>query len=104
MHVLKGSNSEEIGNFRPSIGIVSGCCKSTPSSIHMAQSGFWPQDMYHTGCTRKYNRRLEAGSYEDRLVGSIMADLSKAFDTVSHPTLERKQASYGVHEGQAVCK
>ena len=37
---------------------------------------------------------------DDKLVGSIMVDLSKDFDTVSHPILHRKLARYGSKGGE----
>lgn len=40
---------------------------------------------------------MEAGTLdEDKLVGCIMVDLSKAFDMVSHMVLLRRLANYGV--------
>lgn len=41
---------------------------------------------------------------EDKLVGSIMVDLSKAFDTVSHPILHRKLSRYGSKGGELIDK
>ena len=65
------------------------------SVIHATQSGFRPQ---HTtqyvcfGMVEQWKKALD----EDQLVGSIMLDLSKAFDTVDHSILLKKLSKYGV--------
>ncbi len=95
--VPKGKNSEDVDNFRP-VSVLSVVSKvlerivhcqfytylQKHSILHEAQSGFRPQHNTQDALVGKVDDWRQALD-KDKLVGSVMVDLSKAFDTISHP-------------------
>ena len=109
--VPKTRNSE-VNNFRP-ISVLSVVAKvlerivhrqlyaylQRHSILHGAQSGFRPQHTTQDVLVSMIDDWRQALD-KNKLVGSIMLDLSKAFDTVCHPILCRKLERYGVKDGE----
>ena len=106
--VLKGGNSEDVGNYRP-VSVLPIIVKiferllhrqlyrylQMHSILYSTQSGFRPQ---HTtqdvvvAMVDEWRKALD----EDKLVGAVMLDLSKAFDLVNHSILLKKMERYGI--------
>ena len=110
--VPKGRKSEGVDNFRP-VSVLSVVAKVLERIVHRqlytylqkhsvlveAQSGFRPQHTTQDVLVSTVDNWRKALD-DDKLVGSIMVDLSKAFDTVSHPILHRKLSRYGLKGGE----
>ena len=106
--VPKGGWSEKVEDFRP-VSISPVVAKLLErvvqwqlyaylhkhSILNVAQSGFCPghatQDVL-VATVDDWRQSLDEG----KVVGSVMLDLSKAFDTISHSIMHSKLACYGV--------
>ena len=106
--VPKGGSSDAVSNFRP-VSVLPVVVKIFERLIHQqlysylqehnildsAQFGFRPGHSTQDGLVSLVEEWREAMD-EDRLVGSVFLDLSKAFDMVDHSILLRKLQRYGI--------
>ena len=108
MPVPKGCGSEKVEDFCP-MPVLLVVAKLLELVVHrqlyaylhkhsilnVAQSGFKPGHTTQDVLVATVDDRRQALD-EGKVVGSVMLDLSKAFDTISHPTMRCKLDCYGV--------
>ena len=106
--VQKGVSSVDISNFRPVsvLPVVSKVFErllhqqlydylQKHTILHPAQSGCRPQHTTQDVLVSMVDNWRKALD-DNKLVGAVMVDLSKAFDMINHSILLRKMDSYGV--------